>query len=300
MRTLTSANREAVEALSYDIAVDRSEEISMLVYHVDAFTKSRFAGNPAAVCLLAEPCDASFMHAVAREMHLPKTSFVVRAAHGDVFHLRWFGPDGESSLCGHGTLATAHVLWESGQARPTRAIRFLTLAGELEARQLRGGWIEMDFPAEPAQATTHPQLAAALGVEPRWIGRNRIDYLVEVENESIVRAITPDFRRLEALLPPARGVIVTSRSGESSECDFVSRRFAPTIGLDEDPVTGSAHCALGPYWSTILGKAEFTARQLSPRGGLLRVRVGGERVQLAGQAVSVMRGQFFDRNEARG
>jgi predicted PhzF superfamily epimerase YddE/YHI9 len=267
----------------------------MRVYHVDAFTQNAFGGNPAAVCLLPKPRESEWMQAVATEMSVPKTTFVLRAGQGDVFQLRWFGPDGEAPLCGHGTLATAHVLWESGQARPGRAIRFLTLSGELEAHQLGGGWIEMDFPAEPAIETAYPELGAALGVRARWTGRNRLDYLVEVADESVVREIQPDFSRLTVLLPPARGVIVTSLAQEGSDCDFVSRRFAPAIGLDEDPVTGSAHCCLGPYWAARFGKTKFTARQLSERGGVLRVRISGPRVQIAGQAVSVMRGQWLER-----
>jgi PhzF family phenazine biosynthesis protein len=266
----------------------------MLVVHVDAFTRKPFAGNPAAVCLLSTPHDEQWMQRVATEINQPKTTFVLREGHGDVFRLRWFGADGEAPLCGHGTLATAHVLWETGQARPRRAIRFLTVAGELEARQAGAGWIEIDFPAEPAGASACPGLAEALGVEPSFLGRNRLDYLVEVGSADTVRALQPDFVALRRLLPPARGVIVTSLAGPGDDCDFVSRRFAPPVGIDEDPVTGSAHCCLGPYWSAKTGRTEFVARQLSARGGWLRVRVDGERVKIAGQAVSTLRGQLLE------
>jgi predicted PhzF superfamily epimerase YddE/YHI9 len=265
----------------------------MIVYHVDAFTRHPFGGNPAAVCLLPEPADDDWMASLAAELNLPKTVFALREGAGDVFRLRWFGPDGESPLCGHGTLAAAHVLWECGQARPGRTIRFLTSSGELEARQLRAGWIELDFPSEPASQVEKSGLAEALGAVPQWIGRNRLDYLVEVADERAVRSLQPDFARLAALLPPLRGVIVTSPGAAESACDFVSRRFAPTIGLNEDAVTGSAHCALGPHWAARTGKQDFLARQLSARGGTLRVHVEEERVRIAGQAVTLLRGQLL-------
>jgi PhzF family phenazine biosynthesis protein len=282
----------------------------MLVYHVDAFAHRPFAGNPAGVCLLSQPRDDSWMHSMALELNLPKTAFVLREGADQSFRLRWFGMDGESQLCGHATLAAAHVLWQSALAPPAETIRFLTASGTLQARQLGAGWIELDFPAEVAVEESRPDLAAALGVEPRWMGRNRLHFLVEVESEQVVRSVQPDFRRLAGVLSPAYGVTVTARgtgtatgatgamdapgaAGIAGEIDFVSRFFAPPIGVDEDAVTGSAHCALGPYWAAKLGKVELAAYQASSRGGALRVRVAGDRVYLAGQAVSLLRSELL-------
>ncbi|HVR06588.1 MAG TPA: PhzF family phenazine biosynthesis protein [Thermoanaerobaculia bacterium] len=272
----------------------------MDLYHVDAFTDLPFAGNPAAVCLLPQPRDDSWMHSLAKELNLPMTAFVASEGAADSFRLRWFGVRGESQLCGHATLASAHVLWQSARARPGEPIRFLTASGALYARQLAAGWIELDFPAEVAMEEDRPGLAEALGVTPRWIGRNRLHVLVEVADERAVRAIAPDFQRLPAVLAPARGVIVTARAapldagaGSMAGYDFVSRFFAPAMGIYEDQVTGSAHCALGPYWAAKLGKTELAAFQASPRGGTLRVRVAGDRVHLAGQAVSLMRSELL-------
>lgn len=275
----------------------------MLLYHVDAFARRPFAGNPAAVCLLSEPRDDAWMHALATELNLPKTAFVLREGADASFRLRWFGVTGESQLCGHATLAAAHVLWQSAMAPAAEAIRFLTASGPLRACRLAEDWIELDFPAEVAVAEPLPALADALGVEPRWMGRNRLHSLVEVESEAVVRALRPDFRRLAAVLPPSHGVIVTARAagatatagppGAAAEYDFVSRCFAPLAGVDEDPVTGSAHCALGPFWAARLGKDRLAAHQASARGGALRVRVAGDRVLLAGQAVSLLRSEVL-------
>jgi predicted PhzF superfamily epimerase YddE/YHI9 len=275
----------------------------MLVYHVDAFTHRPFAGNPAAVCLLSQPRDESWMHALAKELNLPMTAFVLREGAADGFRLRWFGVKGEAQLCGHATLATAHVLWESAQVRPGEPIRFLTASGALQARQLAANWIELDFPAEVAVEQARPGLAEALGMKARWMGRNRLHFLVEAESEGALHAIQPDFQRLAAVLQPARGVIVTARAGAGADAttadvtagayDFVSRFFAPAMGIDEDMVTGSAHCALGPFWSERLGRSELDAFQASPRGGILRVRVAGDRVFLAGQAVSLLRSELL-------
>jgi predicted PhzF superfamily epimerase YddE/YHI9 len=277
----------------------------MLMYHVDAFTHRPFGGNPAAVCLISQPRDKSWMHALAKELNLPMTAFVCRESAADGFRLRWFGVKGEAQLCGHATLATAHVLWESAQVPPGEPIRFLTASGPLQARQLAANWIELDFPAEVAVEEARPGLAEALGVKALWMGRNRLHVLVEAESEDAVHAIQPDFQRLAALLQPARGVIVTARAAGAADADartdaasagaydFVSRFFAPAMGIDEDMVTGSAHCALGPYWSARLGRSEFAAFQASPRGGVLRVRVAGDRVFLAGQAVSLLRGELL-------
>jgi PhzF family phenazine biosynthesis protein len=258
------------------------------ITQVDAFTAEPFAGNPAAVCLLPAARDEKWMQRVAREMNLSETAFLVRQADG--FDLRWFTPAVEVDLCGHATLASAHVLWEEGHLDPAAQARFHTRSGLLTADR-RGDWIELDFPAtaaEPAEAP--PYFAGALGVTPRFIGRSRFDYLVEVGSEAEVRALAPDLSALRRL--QVRGVIVTSRA-DSGDFDFVSRFFAPGAGVDEDPVTGSAHCTLGPYWRGRLGKDELLAYQASARGGVVRVSVRGDRVGLGGQAVTVLRGELL-------
>ena len=258
------------------------------VLQIDAFTAAPFAGNPAAVVLLEGPSDPAWMQNVAREMNLSETAFV--HPEGDGFPLRWFTPAVEVELCGHATLATAHALWETGRLARGEKARFRTLSGTLTA-EWRDGWIELDFPANPPSEGAPPAgLLDALGLDAaRWVGRNRFDALVEVDSVAAVRAVAPDFGALRRV--PVRGVIVTAASDEAG-CDFVSRFFAPAVGIDEDPVTGSAHTALGPYWRGRLGKDAFAARQVSARGGELRVRVAGERVRIAGQAVTVLTGEL--------
>ena len=259
-------------------------KITQYIYQVDAFTRTPFAGNPAAVCVLSEPASERWMQDVAREMNLSETAFLVGSEDG--YCLRWFTPAVEVDLCGHATLASAHVLWETGEARLEETIRFHTRSGLLKAKR-DGDWIEMDFPATPVSPCyPPPTLLDALSVSPAFVGKSKFDYLVELPTEAEVCAVVPDLRALARL--DARGVIVTSRS-DSPEYDFVSRFFAPAAGVDEDPVTGSTHCALGPYWQSRLGKAELAARQVSTRGGELRVRVDGDRVRIAGQAVTVLR-----------
>jgi PhzF family phenazine biosynthesis protein len=258
------------------------------IVHVDAFTSEPFAGNPAAVCYLDDPRDAAWMQQVAREMNLSETAFL--RARGDGFDLRWFTPTVEVDLCGHATVASAHALWESGRLAPTETARFHTRSGVLTAAR-QGDWIELDFPATPDEAVAAPPgLVEALGVSPLYVGKSRFDYLVEVENEQAVRGVRPDFGRLGAI--KARGVIVTGVASTAG-VDFVSRYFAPAFGIDEDPVTGSTHCCLAPFWSRRLEKQELVARQLSPRGGLLRLRLDGDRVRIAGQAVTVWRGELL-------
>ena len=255
---------------------------------VDAFTSEPFAGNPAAVCVLAGPRDPAWMQHVAREMNLAETAFLDRATDG--FNLRWFTPTVEIDLCGHATLAAAHVLWETGQVAATEPIRFHTRSGVLTAVR-QDDWIELDFPVTPEQPVEIPAgLVEALGVVPRYVGRSRFDYLVEVDDEEAVRNLRPDFHRLRAI--SSRGIIVTSRSSMPG-CDFVSRFFAPASGIDEDPVTGSAHSCLAHFWSSRLHKDRFIAQQLSARGGLLKVQLDGDRVRLSGQAVTVIRGELL-------
>jgi PhzF family phenazine biosynthesis protein len=262
--------------------------MGLTIIQVDAFTDRPFAGNPAAVCLLPAPGEESWMQNVAREMNLSETAFLLRQDDG--YSLRWFTPAVEVELCGHATLASAHVLWESGHLKPGEQARFLTRSGLLTA-QRRGDWIEMDFPAVLEQAAPPPaDLARALGVALNYVGKNRFDYLVEVDSEETVRTLQPDFTLLRSL--PVRGITVTSKAATPG-FDFVSRFFAPGSGVDEDPVTGSAHCCLGPYWKKRLGKDEFVAYQASARGGVVRVRVKGDRVILGGQAVTVLRGELL-------
>jgi len=261
--------------------------MSLRITQVDAFTDRPFAGNPAAVCILPAPADAHWMQDVAREMNLSETAFL--SPRPDGFNLRWFTPAVEVDLCGHATLASAHVLWEDGHLPPASSARFHTRSGLLSAER-RDDWIEMDFPATPAEPGTAPAgLAAAIGVAPRFVGRSRFDYLLEVDGEEIVRGCKPDFGALARV--EARGVIVTSRAAASSY-DFVSRFFAPRAGVNEDPVTGSAHCALAPYWTAKLGRSSLTGYQASARGGTVRVRLQGDRVILGGQAVTVLRGEL--------
>ncbi|HTG36580.1 MAG TPA: PhzF family phenazine biosynthesis protein [Thermoanaerobaculia bacterium] len=259
------------------------------LYQVDAFTDRPFAGNPAAVCLLPEPRDARWMQDVAREMNLSETAFLDPVEGG--FNLRWFTPAIEVELCGHATLASAHVLWATGRLGAGETARFHTLSGLLTAER-QGEWISLDFPARRVEAVEAPAgLLAALGAEPWFVGKSRYDYFVEVPSEDAVRALIPDFQALKSL--PVRGVVVTARSS-AARFDFVSRFFAPGLGVDEDPVTGSAHCTLGPYWASRLEKEDLLAYQASARGGVVKVRVEGDRVKLGGQAVMVLRGRLLD------
>lgn len=255
------------------------------IYQVDAFTARPFAGNPAAVCPLDSPRSDTWMQNVAAEMNLAETAFLL--PQDDGWNLRWLTPVLEVDLCGHATLAAAHILWETGRLAPDAQARFHTRSGLLTAIR-RGDWIELDFPAERETETEpSPALFAALGTRPRYVGKNRFDLIAELDDEAAVRALEPDFAQVALL--PVRGVIVTARAN-SQEYDFVSRFFAPQCGIPEDPVTGSAHCCLGPFWSSRLNKTELSAFQASPRGGHVRVSVQNDRVLLGGQAVTVLQG----------
>lgn len=228
------------------------------------------------------------MRDVAREMNLSETAFLVPEDGG--YRLRWFTPAAEVDLCGHATVASAHVLWQDGHLPPGAQARFHTRSGRLLADQ-RGDWIELDFPATPAVPAEAPAgMLAALGCQAQTVLRNKFDYLLELESEAAVRGLAPDFTALKKT--KARGIIVTARPSTAG-FDFVSRFFAPAVGVDEDPVTGSAHCALAPYWGERLAKAAMTGRQLSARGGTVRVSLEGARVILGGQAVTVMAGELF-------
>lgn len=258
------------------------------LYQVDAFAEAPFGGNPAAVCFLNGAAPEDWMQRVAAEMNLSETAFL--APHDDGFLLRWFTPTTEVDLCGHATLASAHVLWETDHLSLESTARFHTKSGLLTARR-NDDEIVLDFPStlvEPASAPAG--LADALGVDPRHVGRSRFDYLIEVADAATVRGIAPDFAALGRV--DARGIIVTSRADEGG-VDFVSRFFAPAVGIDEDPVTGSAHCCLAPYWSDKLGRSDLIGHQVSRRGGAVRVRVDGDRVQLGGRAVTILRGELL-------
>ncbi len=262
--------------------------MGLTIYQVDAFTDRPFSGNPAAVCLLDELREDSWMQNVAREMNLSETAFLRKQEEG--YNLRWFTPAVEVALCGHATLASAHILWEIGLLDSTDQAVFHTLSGPLMAHR-KGKWIEMNFPATKEEEASVPTgLVEALGVKAKYIGKNKFDYLVEVESEDIVRTVKPDIGMLQNV--HARGVIVTSLA-DSGEYDFVSRFFAPNAGVNEDPVTGSAHCCLSPFWSGRLGKDELVGYQASARGGVVKVRYAGDRVFLGGQAVTVMRGELL-------
>ena len=258
------------------------------IVQVDAFTSEPFRGNPAAVCVLEQNRDTGWMQHVASEMNLSETAFL--RPREDGFDLRWFTPAVEVDLCGHATLASAHVLWESGRLAPGQPARFQTKSGLLAAVRL-GDWIELDFPVTPEENVEPPPgLAQALRASPRYVGRSRFDYLAELDSEEDVARLRPDFGALASI--SARGVIATARSADPG-FDFVSRFFAPASGIDEDPVTGSSHCCLALFWSRRLGKNSFLARQISARGGTLKVRLDGDRVRLAGQAVTVFEGELL-------
>ena len=261
------------------------------IYQVDAFTRKPFSGNPAAVCLLTAPQPDEWMLSVAKEMNLSETAFLL--PEGDGYRLRWFTPKLEVSLCGHATLASAFVLAERGELLSGTEVKFYTLSGLLTAAR-RGERIELNFPALPTNPVLPtPTLLAALGLQEKDIvaiedsnGRA----LIEVSGEEIVRQLKPDF--IELAKDTGRGVIVTSRS-EDDRYDFISRFFASYAGIDEDPVTGSAHCCLAPYWAARLHKTIFSAYQASARGGELEVELTGERVFLRGHAVTVFAGELF-------
>jgi PhzF family phenazine biosynthesis protein len=234
------------------------------------------------------------MQNLAAEMNLAETAFLLprpdEATGG--FSLRWFTPAVEVALCGHATLASAHALWQENVLAPNETARFHTKSGLLTASR-DGELIELNFPATPNEpADPADGLLESLGIaDPLYVGRNKFDYLIEVGSEDALRAIDPDHGRLRKI--KVRGVIVTTR-GTNGKYDFVSRFFAPGSGVDEDPVTGSAHCALAPYWSAKLGKNEFLAYQASRRGGELRLRLDGDRVKLGGHAVTVFRADLVE------
>ncbi len=259
------------------------------IYQVDSFSAAPFKGNPAGVCLIEAQKPDAWMANVAKEMNLSETAFPL--PEGDGYRLRWFTPAVEVDLCGHATLATAHILWETGRLKPGEQACFQSRSGLLSATRSADGWIEMNFPVKLVEPVDAPEgLIEALGVEPVFVGKNVFDYLIEVETEDEVRAAQPDMALLNSV--QARGAILTSRGASGGQYDFISRFFAPQVGVPEDPVTGSAHSALTPYWANKLGKQELFAYQASARGGQLRLRLEGDRAMIAGQAVTVIRGEL--------
>lgn len=263
----------------------------MKIYTVDAFTSRAFYGNPAGVCLLEEADQKSeaWMQQTAAEMNLSETAFLVRKGEGE-YEISWFTPAAEVDLCGHATLASAHVLWEEKAVPETQAITFQSASGRLAAFQKEGA-IWLDFPSEPPEpAPLNEGLLQALGVEAPAVEQNRMDVIVEVDSEQKLRDLVPD---MEALAQhTTRGCLVTSLSEEEG-IDFVSRCFFPAIGVNEDPVTGSAHCALGPYWAKRMAKQSFTAKQVSKREGIVEVEMHHSRCHIGGRAVIVMKGDWL-------
>lgn len=262
--------------------------MGLKIYQVDAFTDKPFHGNPAAVCVLPEPAEEEWMQLLAREMNLSETAFLV--SKDDGFSLRWFTPTVEVALCGHATLASAHILWQIGLLSPNQQAKFYTRSGLLTA-ELKDNLIELNFPATLETQTPPPDgLEEALGVKAKYIGKTKFDYILEVDSPNTVKALKPDFTALRKL--PVRGIMVTSQDN-GSPYDFVSRFFAPGSGIDEDPVTGSAHCCLAPFWSARLSKNNLTAYQASARGGILWLTVAEDRVYLRGHAVTVLQGELL-------
>lgn len=260
------------------------------ITQVDAFTAEVFRGNPAAICVLEHEADPVWMQRVALEMNLSETAYLVPQADG--FGLRWFTPAIEVDLCGHATVAAAHVLWQDGHVPPEQECRFHTRSGLLTARR-NGEWIEVSFPLETVESITPaPAAETALGVKAIAAAENkRLNYLVlELQDEAAVRACAPDFSELART--SHKGIVVTSKADSGRPYGVVSRFFAPRMGVNEDPATGSAHCVLGPYWQAKLKESNFMAHQCSARGADIRVRLESGRVILGGQAVTVMRGEL--------
>lgn len=261
--------------------------MAISLIQVDAFTNRPYGGNPAAVCALPGACPDDWMQQVAREMNLSETAFFYPEADG--YRLRWFTPTTEVDLCGHATLATAHVLWSEGYLAAHLQVRFYTHSGVLTARR-EGDWIELNFPTNLSHAIAPPAgLAEALGVPPLTVVENSLGYLVEVESAAMVEGLAPNFAALKAL--PVAGVTVTSRG--HAPYDFISRFFAPNLGINEDPATGSSHCCLSPYWRDRLNKSAFLAYQASPRGGVIKLQDEGDRIRLSGQAVTILRAELL-------
>ncbi|MEM9827864.1 MAG: PhzF family phenazine biosynthesis protein [Planctomycetota bacterium] len=264
------------------------------IWQVDAFAQRPFTGNPAAICILPKYPDDGWMQQIAAEMNLSETAFLVATEQANELKLRWFTPAREVDLCGHATLAAAHILIEQRRVDASQPIRFQTRSGELTCTQAQDG-ITLDFPATPAIDDVDPKLAAsfleALGVGEGRVLRSKFDLLAVVADADTVESLRPNFNKLNEL--DARGMMVTAAGGRSG-VDFVSRFFAPQCGINEDPVTGSAHCCLAPYWADRLGKTSLVGYQASSRGGKVICEVLGDRVRLTGKAVTVMKGELLN------
>jgi PhzF family phenazine biosynthesis protein len=266
--------------------------MSLKLFQVDAFANKAFEGNPAAVCLLKQGGDynTQWMQSLAAEMNLSETAFVEKKSEG-VYHLRWFTPKTEVNLCGHATLATAHILWTETDLDQHDIIQFKTLSGCLEVSH-NDGLITMNFPTETLTKTQDPnllqQLSAVLSSECKNVYNSSEDILVEIENEAILKKLQPDLQQLSLL--PIRCLIITATS---NKYDFVSRVFAPRVGIDEDPVTGSTHCALAPFWAEKLGKMTLSARQVSTCGGDVFVTLKNNRVDISGTAITIFKGELL-------
>lgn len=260
------------------------------IFTVDAFTNEPFKGNPAAVCLLTEDIPTSLMQSIAFELNLAETAFVLKEKDSDAYSLRWMTPNSEVDLCGHATLATSHIMWQEGICKKDETINFNTRSGLLTAKYISGK-ITLDFPSIPQKKIEYsPELIDAIGgAKPKYVGMTKWNYLIELESEDDIINLKPNFDIMLTL--PGWGTIITAKA-EEKRYDFVSRFFAPEKGIQEDPVTGSAHCALGPYWQGRLGKDSFIAYQASERGGTLGIKINGDRVMLSGEAVTVISGEI--------
>jgi PhzF family phenazine biosynthesis protein len=263
------------------------------IFQVDAFADRPFGGNPAGVCVVGPDADAGWMQSVAAEMNVSETAFLVPLEDGGRYGLRWFTPAVEVDLCGHATLASAHLLWEEGEK--AEVLEFETRSGVLTAVPAGDDLIQLDFPADPVTAVpaSEPESAEvgrALGAEPVGVYRGREDVLVEMADAEAVRRLAPDLRALAGVA--ARGIIVTAPGDGHDGADFVSRCFYPAVGIAEDPVTGSAHCTLASFWCPRLGRSSLVGWQASRRGGRVGVELSGDRVLLTGRAVTVLRGDL--------
>ncbi|HLL94962.1 MAG TPA: PhzF family phenazine biosynthesis protein [Spirosoma sp.] len=264
----------------------------MRLYQLDAFTDRLFAGNPAAVVPLTDWLSDEQMQQIAAENNLAETAFYRKTDDDAHYHIRWFTPTVEVDLCGHATLATGHVVFYLEEKPDVEQIFFDSRSGPLKVCRGENGWLTLDFPTDVVQrpVVQPPALLASLGEKPIAIFKGKTDFLVVYETQAQIEALTPDFREMSTV--PARGVIVTAPADAGSEADFVSRFFGPQSGIDEDPVTGSAHTTLVPYWAEKLGKTELMARQLSARGGYLTCKLNGNRVDIAGQVQLYLTGEI--------
>ena len=266
------------------VGKDKLVPMELPIYVVDAFTNRPFSGNPAGVCVLNEPISDELMQKIAQEMNHAETAFLLPTS--SAWSLRWFTPACEVDLCGHATLASAHLLWSSGRA--TGELCFDTRSGSLGAVKNEHG-IELDFPSEPVVEIPLSQVSEAIGSEKAvFAGSNRMDFLVQLASEAAVRRFIPDMAAIASL--GNRALMITAKADADAEYDFISRLFGPNVGIPEDPVTGSAHCALAPFWAERLGKSSMLGYQGSARGGFVGVEVVLERIKLRGRATTTLSG----------